>query len=54
MKKKKKQYKSYLEFLETKLNSENYKANVTKEEYEETKAKYKKEKLIQKLLAKKK
>jgi hypothetical protein len=53
-KKKKKQYKNYLEFLEARLNSENYKKNASPEEYEETKQKYKKEKLVQKLLNKKK
>ena len=49
---KKNEYKDYLSFLEKKLNSANYKANVSDEEYEETKQKYKKEKLIQKLLKK--
>lgn len=48
----KKQYGSYLEFLETRLNSENYKKKVTKEEYDKTKKKYEREKLIQRILNK--
>lgn len=51
-KKDKKEYKDYMSFLEKRLNSANYKANVSPEEYEKTKEKYKKEKLIQKLLKK--
>ena len=50
--KKKGQYKDYLSFLEKRLNSENFKNRVSAEEYEKTKEKYKKEKLIQKLLNK--
>ena len=49
---KKKKYKDYLEFLEAKLNSENYKTNVSPEEYEKTKEKYKKEKFKQRILGK--
>ena len=39
-----------LEFLKKRLNSEHYKASVTKEEYEETKKKYDKAKLVLRLL----
>ena len=49
---KKRQYKTYLEFLETKLNSENFKKNSTPEEYAETKEKFKKEKFKQRILKK--
>lgn len=35
---------AYCQFLLKRLNSENYKANVSKEEYEETKRKYDKAK----------
>jgi len=52
-KKKKKKYEDYLSFLKTRLDSKNYKANVNPEEYSKTKAKYDKEKLVQKLLNKK-
>lgn len=52
MKKKKKEYKSYLEFLETRLNSENYKKSVGIAEYEKTLAKYQREKFLIKLLGK--
>jgi len=48
----KKQYKNYLEFLETKLNRENYKTNVIPEEYNKTKERYKKEKFKQRVLGK--
>ena len=55
MKKKKEvtlqQRKDYLAFLEKQLNSENYKKAVTKEEYEKTKQKYDKEKLLIKMLS---
>lgn len=51
-KEKKSEYKDYLSFLEKRVNSANYKSNVSEEEYEKTKQKYKKEKLIQKLLKK--
>lgn len=44
----------YLEFLKKRLASKHYKENVTKEEYEKTKAKYDKEKLKLKLLGNKK
>jgi len=40
------QRKEYISFLEKRLNSKNYKNNVSKEEYEKTKDKLKKEKLI--------
>jgi hypothetical protein len=53
-KQKKKKYGSYLEFLETRLNSSNFKARATKEEYDEVKRKYDREKLVQRLLGKKK
>jgi len=52
MKKNKKQYKTYLEFLEARLNSENYKNNVSPEEYKETKEKYDREKFKQRILKK--
>jgi len=53
-KSKKKKYGSYLEFLETRLNSANFKARATKEEQEEAKRKYDREKLVQRLLGKEK
>jgi hypothetical protein len=40
----------YLNFLKKRLDSKNYKNNVSDEEYEKTKAKYEKEKLKLKLL----
>jgi hypothetical protein len=40
----------YIEYLTRKLASENYKKSVTEEEYEKTKAKLAKERLILKLL----
>lgn len=46
----KKQTEDYLAFLKKRLDSKNYKANVTKEEYEKTQAKYEKTKLKLKLL----
>lgn len=46
----KKEDLAYKEFLEKRLNSKNYKANVSKEEYEKTKTKYDKLKLRIKLL----
>ena len=52
MKNKKKKYENYLEFLEARLNSKNFKKNVSPEEYEKTKKKYEKEKLVQRLLKK--
>ena len=42
----------YLEFLKKRLNSEHFKENVSKEEYDKTKAKYDKEKLKWRLLKK--
>lgn len=53
MKKKKdpvKQEIDYVEFLRKRLQSANFKANVTAEEYEKTKAKYEKAKFKLKLL----
>ncbi len=44
-----KEHKQYMEFLEKRLASKNYKANVTEDEYNKTKAKYDKAKLILKL-----
>ncbi len=52
-KKKKKKYDSYLEFLECKLNSKNYQNNASEEEIKETKRKYDRERLLQRLLKKK-
>ena len=49
-KKKKKKYGSYLEFLETRLNSENFLNNATPEEIAETREKYKREKFKQRIL----
>ncbi len=45
------QRKDYLEFLKKRLDSENYKKSVTAEEYNKTKAKYEKEKLLLKMLS---
>lgn len=45
-----KETEDYLVFLKKRLDSANYKANVSKEEYEETKEKYDKAKLRLKLL----
>jgi len=45
-----KETEEYLVFLKKRLDSANYKANVSKEEYDETKAKYDKVKLRLKLL----
>ena len=45
------QRQEYLLFLEKRLNSENYKQSVSAEEYEKTKAKYDKEKLLIKMLS---
>ena len=53
-KKKKKTYSSYLEFLETRLNSKNFLKNATVEEIDEAKTKYKREKFKVKLLGSKK
>jgi len=53
-KQKKRKYGDYIEFLETRLNSKNFLANATAEEIAETKRKYKKEKLVRKLLGKRK
>jgi hypothetical protein len=44
--------KEYLEFLEKRLNSVNYKKNVASEEYEKTQEKYKKAKFKLRLLEK--
>lgn len=44
------QEESYVDFLKKKLNSENYKSNVSKEEYEKEKKKYDKAKLKLKFL----
>lgn len=44
--------KNYIAFLENRLNSENYKKNVSSEEYAETKAKLKKAKLVLRILTK--
>jgi len=44
-----KEHKAYIQFLEKRLGSQNYKSNVSEEEYEKTKAKYDKAKLILKL-----
>ena len=43
---------SYLEFLRKRLESKNYKNNVSKEEYAETQRKYDKEKFKIKMLKK--
>lgn len=47
----KKKHEEYLEFLKKRIESQNYKNNVTKEEYEKTKAKYDKAKLVYKLMS---
>ena len=44
-----KQHKEYIEFLEKRLNSKNYKANVSDDEYKKTKEKLDKARLILKL-----
>lgn len=44
------QEEKYIEFLKKRLNSDNFKNNVTKEEYELTKKKYDKSKLKLKFL----
>ena len=49
--KKKKKYGSYLEFLEQRVNSENFKRNATSEEYDEAKEKLKREKFKQRILS---
>ena len=46
------QDKQYAEFLKKRLESKNYKANVSADEYAKTKAKYEKVKLKLKLLGK--
>jgi hypothetical protein len=46
----KKQEEDYAAFLKKRLESKNFKANVSPEEYEKTKAKYDKVKLRLKLL----
>lgn len=46
------QDRQYAEFLKKRLDSKNYKANVTAEEYAKTQAKYDKVKLKLKLLGK--
>lgn len=43
--------KKYIEFLERRVGSKNYKANVSKEEYEKTQEKLKKERLVLKMLS---
>ena len=45
-----KKEEEYMEFLKKRLDSNNYKANVTEEEYAKTKAKYEKVKLVIKLM----
>ena len=45
-----KKEEEYLEFLKKRLDSKNYKANVSEEEYSKTKAKYEKVKLVIKLM----
>lgn len=42
---------NYIEFLEKRINSKNFKNNVSLEEFEKTKEKLKKEKLKLKLLS---
>ena len=44
-----KAHKEYISFLEKRLASENYKANVSEEEYKKTKEKLSKAKLLLKL-----
>jgi len=48
--KKIKHEQDYIKFLENRLKSNNYKKNVSPEEYEETEKKFKKAKLILKIL----
>lgn len=45
-----KQEEEYIAFLKKRLDSDNYRANVTEEEYEKTKAKYEKAKLKLRIL----
>jgi len=45
-----KQEIDYIAFLEKRLNSENYKKNVSKEEYSKTEQKLKKARLVLKIL----
>jgi len=45
-----KQEQDYIAFLEKRLNSENYKKNVSKEEYNKTQEKLKKARLVLKIL----
>lgn len=47
-----KQRQEYIQFLEKRLSSANYKNNVTESEYKQTEEKLKKEKLLVKLLGK--
>lgn len=47
-----KEHLKYIEFLEKRINSKNFKANVSQEEFDKTKAKYDKAKLILKLYQK--
>lgn len=47
-----KKHQDYIAFLEKRLGSQNYKNNVSEEEYNKTKAKYDKAKLILKLYEK--
>lgn len=44
-----KQHKDYIIFLEKRLNSKNYKSNVSEEEYNKTKEKLDKARLVLKL-----
>lgn len=46
----KKQREEYIEFLQKRLDSKNYKNNVSKEEYDKTKQKLDKERLLVKML----
>jgi hypothetical protein len=48
-----KQEEDYLAFLKKRLESKNFKNNVTKEEFDKTKAKYDKAKLVLKILLQK-
>jgi len=45
-----KKHEEYLVFLQKRLASNNYKTNVSKEEYEKTKEKYDKAKLVYKIM----
>ena len=45
-----KQEQDYIAFLEKRVNSENYKKNVSQEEFDKTKEKLKKAKLVLKIL----